>query len=324
MNLIEQLKAQAAAKKAAAEAQSAPQAPAPKNPASILAGLRRPVSPASITPVEPEPPSVTEPSMPDVPEASQVSPGTTEMAAAPKLSGLKMPVRRIVGGTPAPVQPAVTIHTPELAAAEEHMQEQTVPAAPKRLVLPGNLGALKANAEARAVGTLRVVGVNPVAAKALDHGPIYSAEDMLAELNDIDAEPIDEDDMEAVAERDNERGRILQKGAHELQRRFENEMANLQVAAASDPSIAEIARIVKLTFMRVKSAPGAWAFLPNQDKAQVIKAMRVMAEKRLSATKSRKKTEAKEYSGAVETMGSPILTDDVAALMGEFGFDLGM
>ncbi len=51
MNLIEQLKAQAAAKKAAAEAQSAPQAP--KNPASILAGLRRPVSPAPIAPAEP-------------------------------------------------------------------------------------------------------------------------------------------------------------------------------------------------------------------------------------------------------------------------------
>ena len=72
-------------------------------------------------------------------------------------------------------------------------------------------------------------------------------------------EIVDEDDPAAVEARDRARAEVLTKGAKQLQYMFDVEMAGLSMAQASDPAIAEIARIVKLTFMRVQSAPAAWA-----------------------------------------------------------------
>jgi hypothetical protein len=228
-------------------------------------------------------------------------------------SGLKAPARRIVGA-PTPAAPSA----PALPAA---IPTETPTSG--GLKLPSALAAIKDRAENRAAGALSYAGVNPAARAAVEAGEVYSATQMLEELSEIDEEIIDEDDSNACAERDLARRDVLAKGAAELQRRFSAELSHLQIAQASDPSIAEIARIVKLTFMRAKSAPAAWAFMDLQDKAAVIQAMRIMADKRQSATKTRKKTDAGEYSKSIETMSAPALSDEVSDLLGQFGFDIG-
>lgn len=316
MNLLEQLKAKAAAdaaKKAALAAEK-PATPAAEKP-GILDWLKKPAAPTN-KPVQVTPPAQD-------PEISAVEQPTAPAEPPASTPSLKMPVRRVLGGQAATATPAEPVITLPEAPAE---QPKEVPALPTSggLKLPAGLAAIKAKADARASGAGPSMGAITTASKAVfEHGAVISAEQILSELQAIDTEIVDEDDAKAVEARDRARAEVLSKGAKQLQHMFDVEMAGLTMAQASDPAIAEIARIVKLTFMRVQSAPAAWAFMSLTDKAQILRGQRAMAEKRLSATKSRKKGEAAEYANAVETMGAPVLSDEVNNLLADIGFDIG-
>lgn len=237
--------------------------------------------------------------------------------------GLKMPMRRVLPNSPA---------ARKVLAAEGAALEQPVQLAaedkPAGLQLGGALGALKAAADARSASKLAMTGVHPAAAAAVEAGEVYSAAQMLEELQALDANfNAEEADHAALEQLDKQRAAVLARGAAEIERQFAQHMRDLQITGiAADPAVAAVAQIVKLTFMRVKSAPSAWAFMALQDKASVIKGMRFMAEKRQAATQSRKKTDAKEYGTAMETMSAPAINDTAASVLaelGDLGFDIG-
>jgi hypothetical protein len=85
-------------------------------------------------------------------------------------------------------------------------------------------------------------------------------------------------------------------------------MDGLSVGIANDKAITEISNLVKLTFLRVKQAPGAFKVLDLTEQAQLIKGMRIMAARRQHMVANKKPREAEAASAALEAMG--IQNDD--------------
>lgn len=348
-NLFEKIAAAKAAKEAkekegsnVEETQTAPspetQAPAAtepqseQSPAGVFAGARRPTLGAPA-----QPPS--EPSAADAAEASgpisspEVEPAP---APAPQPSAFQMPRRRaFVASEPkAPAEGRTSASEVSEAPAEANAEptQAAQPASPAHVLKPpkrsapalgGALGALKSASAARAAAPVApaMTGINPEARTAVEAGVSYSAEDMLEDLNSIEAETWDEEDERDIKARDEARAEVLRKGCEALDQIYETHMASLQTGTTSDFTVAEMARIVKLTFLRVKSAPNAYAMLDLEDRAKLLKAMRAMADKRMSATTSRKKNEAKEFSSAAEILSTPEPgVDEAMSMLGDLGF----
>jgi len=131
---------------------------------------------------------------------------------------------------------------------------------------------------------------------------IYSVEQYLADWRELDDLPDDADHVD-LEKFNNERAEIIRKACARIQQIFDAELKGLSVAAAGDFSLTEISNIVKLTFLRVKETPGAYAVLDLADRAQLIKGMRAMAAKRNSSVKNVRPKEAEKLSQALDAMG---------------------
>lgn len=313
MDLIKRLKEKEAARQAA-KAEANDGAPAPEQPPakpSVLAGSKKQV--------QEEPPADPAPEPTAIPQRS---------------TGLSMPggpVRRKIIGKPAPMaapEPVSddnaeppTENEVTLAETQELVEVSTAEEKPKGPSLPGVLGKMQGNALARAKPS-----TTKPAQAAASEGERYTAEQMLADLQaEDDMAWTDEDDPDEAAKRDEARANILRKGTATITQIFEEELAGLEMTQASDYALKEMSQIVKLTFLRVKSAPNAYALMSLEERAPLIRAMRAMAEKRASATRSRKAAEAKEISAGYEDMLEAVggnNNEDLAALMD--GFDLGV
>lgn len=110
------------------------------------------------------------------------------------------------------------------------------------------------------------------------------------------------DDPELVENLNEQRVDLLKRVCARLQQIFAAEMDKLTTVYANERSLQELSQLVRLTFIRVKEAPSAWATLDRVEKGAVIQAMVAMAVKRNSAVKNRKPGEAKALSASMETM----------------------
>ena len=292
-SLIERLKAANAAKhqQAVQPAEPAPAAP----PVIIGIDAAAPAADETVEHVQP---------VPEAPEKPAVS--------------LTMPVlrRRAAGALvppppppPAPIEPDVVQETLNNAVA-----------APK-ITLPANLQAFKNASAARLASAMQAV--TPSVRAAVTSGESYSPQDFLNDMKAIEEEPLEDGDLEGLEVRNKERAAVLVKGFNELQRIFDEELAHLATPQAPAPVITRLSQIVKLSFMRIKEAPGAYAFISLEDKAKLINALRAMADKRQTATKSKKKMEAADYSNgedAITKESGVVMSDELSALMDNFGF----
>lgn len=311
MKLLEKL----AAAKAAKEAASGQVTPA--NSVQPAQELR--TAPTQVTPVlEQVKPAEVAPNpaetLPPAPSAGFRAPVTRRVLAGPTSAPI---LRRVVAEAPAAVAlPPAEEKAPETAPAAMQM-----PAA--KPTLSGALGAIQQRALARAAGAPPASAVNPAARAAVTAGHSYSAEQFLEDMQGVDGKDWDDSIAVEVEQRDQERAAVLRKGAAYVEDLFSNHMNDLKTGPAAQATITEMARVVKLTFLRVKSAPNAWAMLDLVDKAKIIQAMRAMADNRQKATKSLAVTKAKEYSAEAEIIEAPEpgLEEAMAALGGDF--DLG-
>lgn len=180
------------------------------------------------------------------------------------------------------------------------------------------MAAIKGRAKARINGS--EVNVNPAALAAVEMGEVVSAEAMLAQLQAVDHKEGEETEEILNAER----AQILTYGANRIEEIFATELNGLAIDKANDFAITEMSQIVKLTFMRVKSAPIAWDLMKDENKASVLKALRAMANKRNHSVKARAsgKKEAAELSKSLNTITSIDLPDDAVDMLGDFGFTL--
>ena len=294
--------------------------PTAKKPAtsSILSRLKRPATP----PETPDAGVVVEANTAESRSANATVEETPPLTA-PVKKGLSLPSgpvrRRVIGAAPAPTPPGITADNAAPPATHE-TQTETVEEKPSGPKLPGVLGKMQSNALQRAKPA-----ITPAAQEATNVGERYTAEQMLADLQaEDDQEWADEDDPEAAKLRDEARAAILRKGTATITEIFREELADLEMSQASDYALKEMAQIVKLTFLRVKSAPNAYAYMSLEERAPLMRAMRAMAEKRAGATRSRKAAEAKEISAGYEDMLESIGGSDNEALAGLLdGFDIG-
>lgn len=218
-------------------------------------------------------------------------------------------LRRPVIAASKPVQPV------------QHVQED--PPKPKASLLtvksntPG--AALVNSMLARGAGQLKAPTHHP----SLDPGKVVAES-----VSDFDYEtlmagwPETEDDADngRIAELNETRARLLQGASDHLQSVFANELEVNKWAAASSPAIADIAKISKLCFLRVKEAPSAWQMLDQVDRDTLIKGLLLSAEARSAAAKARKPKDAADMSNAFETMAKadPDLAEAFSNLKLEF------
>ena len=318
MDLMAQIKAAkeaAAARKAAKEAETASHATMPAEVAAPVEAAAQPQSSGySVDPAWALPKAAPAPAPTSEP---------TPAAPTPTIAGLKPPVRRIVSRavvtSEAPSQPVASV-APVTGTAPPPEPAAT-PAEPAKLSPLDRLRGVSRGTVAAPRGT---PAINPNAAAAAAHGPTYSAEQFLEDLQEVEQEELDEDyDPEAIANRDKARADVLKRGTDYLNEIFTNHMHDLQTAGTSDFAVAEMAKIVKITFMRVKSAPNAWAIMDLTDKSHIIRAMTVMATKRHGESQKFKKTEAKVYADDADVMSSPTKQiaglDEAMSALGDLG-----
>lgn len=277
--------------------------PAPPAPRPVIRGLgappaTTPAAPAAkpalsgLAPLKPKPAPVPSDPGPVTPDPAPAAPPASAPAAKPALS---LPAGSMLA--------RMAARNTEQKAAETAGLE----AFDKGLSLPARPGLSPAGALAAAAAAPRS----------------YSPEEY---RDDWDALPelVGDADGQDKDEYNRERMLLIAKASRRIEEIFGGEMQGLAVTAASEMSIAEVSQLVKLTFIRVKSAPGAWAMLDLQDKARVIAGMKAMAVKRNSSVKSRKPKEAAALSGSLEVMGSGLSEEDLADLDSSgFGMSFG-
>lgn len=165
--------------------------------------------------------------------------------------------------------------------------------------------------EAARLAMLGKADVTDAAKSAIQAGQSYSPEEFLQEWNQLDA-----DDDSTI----DDRTVLLRKACAEIQRLYEHEVEGLRTGAANDLSIVELSQLIKLTFIRVKDSPAAWAMLDRTDKSAVVKAIIAMATKRNSAVKSRKPKDAAAMSASLDAAGDPAVDAVADAFAGiDFG-----
>ena len=100
------------------------------------------------------------------------------------------------------------------------------------------------------------------------------------------------------------RAELLTRMAQKLNTMFMAELESIGTGhkPMADIATAEISKIAKLCFMRVKEAPSAYDMLDQVDRDAFIKALLYSAARRQEISKSRKPKEAKELSNALETL----------------------
>ena len=258
---------------------------------------------------EQEPPSA--PSAPSVPSAPSAKVDEPEPAPvpAPAKPGMKMLLRKGNAAPPPPPPPAVVkTAEPAVASAPEK------PAA--KLALPNE--SMLAQLKARGLGT----AVTPGAAACVGAGPdaeaIYSVEQFQEEWPEMpeEWEPGAEEETYGAMTH------CITQACARINQLFEKHMIELTVVKAPDPVIREIGALVKLTFLRTAEAPRAYEMLDLQDRATIIKGLKVMAIKRHQTAISRAPRDAAAMSGALEGMIAS--QPELGAMLEGMDFDLDM
>ena len=264
----------------------------------------KPVKPVDPKPVQPVPshgPSVSVksvPTVPTVPKPTEQKPVISANSPLGRLKALSQPgeIQR------------------EKAAAEFGQKLMAAPVTP--IIKATGLSMPRADGGTGGTGG---TGLSPAAREFIATATVekvYTVEAYLAdwaELPDLDDNA---DDIDIFAF-NQARRYLIERACDRIAQIFTTELDGLAITAAADPSVTEISNIVKLTFLRVKNAPGAYAMLDLADRAQLIKGMRAMAAKRNATVKGRKPGVAKEVSMHMESLGIGIDDDGMAT-----GFDL--
>lgn len=152
-------------------------------------------------------------------------------------------------------------------------------------------------------------------------GSTTEAKQLASDISDFDIEEMlngwPEDD--GSADINVARAEMLRAASRKLQTMFDQELAENTVIKASDIAIAEIAKIAKLCFIRVKSSPSAYALLDQKDRHAMVKALLLSAARRNATAKSRKPKEAASLSASMEVLTSE--NPALAELADKFNLD---
>lgn len=151
----------------------------------------------------------------------------------------------------------------------------------------------------------------------------YSAEEY---AEDLEAYPESAEEANLTeAEYDKGLAAIFSKACKLLEATFASEMSTLSQPTDDfnhvlppDKSL-ELGRIIKLTFLRVRQAPAAYALLDLRDRATLVKAIRVSFGSRAADASSRKSRDNKDLAKTREEaiMSNPAI-ERAAALLGDF------
>lgn len=249
--------------------------------------------------------------------------------ARPAFSAPKMGTFRPVAGAHAVARQGHSKGTLEVAPSEPSAPTEAAP--PAALASPASalsvptgslLHRVRADSAARTAVTKAVEDV--FAAHGGDE-PAYSPEQF---MEDWPAAP-DENDWhpDSGAEYYAAGAHVIRQACARLNQLFAAHLSELAVGQAPTPVIREVGLIVKLTFARVKEAPGAWDMLDLADRATIIKGMRHMTMGRHEQAVTRKPRDAAAVSAGVEALlGAAMAEDDSVrdAIAGiSFDIDLG-
>lgn len=228
----------------------------------------------------------------------------TAKSEPPKTPGLSMPTPPTTHSLRLPVNPPLRhppSNSPQPVPSVSQPQPQDVAYSTKSvssqdaalIAAGGPLGKLLQ----RKYETPNQVVVSAGAASCIAAGDaVITPKQFLEEWNALG------DDPDLVENLNGQRQALLQKVAARLRQIFDAEVERLTTPYANELALQELGQLVRLTFIRVKEAPSAWATLDLLDKSAVIQAMVAMAVKRNSAVKNRKPVEAKQLSSSMETM----------------------
>ena len=228
----------------------------------------------------------------------------TAKSEPPKTPVLSMPTSPTTHSLRLPVNPLLRpppSNSPQPAPSASQPQQQDAASSTKSvssqdaalIAAGGPLGKLLQ----RKYETPNQVVVSAGAASCIASGDaVITPKQFLEEWNELG------DDPDLVEDLNGQRQALLQKVAARLRQIFDAEVERLTTPYANELALQELGQLVRLTFIRVKEAPSAWATLDLLDKSAVIQAMVAMAVKRNSAVKNRKPAEAKQLSSSMETM----------------------
>ena len=215
------------------------------------------------------------------------------MPTSPTTHSLRLPVNPLLRHPPSNSPPPVpSVSQPQQPA--DVSSTKSVSSQDAALIAAGGpLGKLLQ----RKYETPNQVVVSAGAASCIAAGDaVITPKQFLEEWNELG------DDPDLVEDLNGQRQALLQKVAARLRQIFDAEVDRLTTPYANELALQELGQLVRLTFIRVKEAPSAWATLDLLDKSAVIQAMVAMAVKRNSAVKNRKPAEAKQLSSSMETM----------------------
>ena len=232
-------------------------------------------------------------SLPPTAKSEPPKPPVLSMPTSPTTHSLRLPVNPLLRHPPSNSQPPVpSVSQPQQQVAAS--STKSVSSQDAALIAAGGpLGKLLQ----RKYETPNQVVVSAGAASCIAAGDaVITPKQFLEEWNELG------DDPDLVEDLNGQRQALLQKVAARLRQIFDAEVERLTTPYANELALQELGQLVRLTFIRVKEAPSAWATLDLLDKSAVIQAMVAMAVKRNSAVKNRKPAEAKQLSSSMETM----------------------
>lgn len=308
--------------------------PQPDQPRQATPLLRPPVAPTMHTPLKHMHSEETAPENHDDPEQEHEDFDFSGL----DLDGFDLTAdsaedENVPGEHPSPSPAPASAATPALSAGHSHPAQR--PALQKKLIArPSFVPAQRAPEPAPAPepdqdapsgsSILANLQARKAAATAPLQHPAAAAKKLATEISDFSIEelmaewPSDEDDytQDLIAER----AALLKRASAHLQTMFSQELDTNSVIQASDIAIAEISKIAKMCFQRVRQSPSAYDMLDQLDRDAMIKALLLSASKRSAMAKGRKPKEAAALSSAMEALTSenPGLADLMSDLKLEF------
>lgn len=261
----------------------------------------------------PEPSPEPEPAKPAI-IRRVIRPGTVR-PAAPTEQPAPEPV-----ATPAPaapdVKPAAKAFSDDSPLGRLRAQSEARKAYVPLDGTPAQTAGLAAGLKAPAGHSLAPAGQRMIEEAAVEK--VYSFQQYMEDWKELPEFPEDGDEVDMM-EFNGARAALIERAAARIQQIFETELAGLAIQQASDFALVEISGLVKLTFVRVKEAPGAYELLDLANRALLIKGMSAMALKRQHSVANKKPKEAQAHSAALESLGFNTEEDSDGAFG---GFDL--
>lgn len=209
------------------------------------------------------------------------------------------------------------------APQAEAPAEPAAPAAPaKRAILPATsaLARIKSGVQSRSEQRAATPAVSADGLVCANSEPVYSPDQFIEDWPSV--EGMEEWEPGAAEEYHGAAAEVIQKGCARINQLFAEHLDGLTVVRAPEPVIREIGAIVKLTFLRVKEAPGAYDMLDLTDRATLIKGLRAMTAKRHASAQMRAPNDAKSHSAALEQMVQA--DSSLKDLMGGMDFNIDL